>query len=269
MILAVTLNFAGTALQWWIKRTKTVSKQKGAYMEYAYISECGGRKINEDSVFVKSENGRLAAVVADGLGGCGQGKTASEAAVKTISDNFDKVTSLNTGQIDEVLEQANRSILACQTRAARMKSTAVVFAVDIDKRKYIWAHIGDSRLYHFINGRIVSQTKDHSVSQIKVAMGEITETQIRSDTDRSRLVRALGVDEEKIKPSVSPVYSVKKKDDVNAFLLCSDGFWQYVLEEVAYAALYSHISDVTVHILESIRGALPISGSPFGFPLMH
>lgn len=200
-------------------------------MKYAYISECGGREINEDSVFVKSENGRFAAVVADGLGGCGQGKTASEAVVKTISDNFDKVTSLNIGQMNEVLEQANRSILACQTKTVKMKSTAVVFSADIDKRKYIWAHIGDSRLYHFINGRIVSQTKDHSVSQIKVAMGEITETQIRSDTDRSRLVRALGVDEEKIKPSVSLIYSVKKKDDVNAFLLCSDGFWQYVLEE--------------------------------------
>lgn len=200
-------------------------------MEYAYISECGGRKINEDSVFVKSENGRLAAVVADGLGGCGQGKTASETAVKTISDNFDKVTSLNIGQINDVLEQANRSILACQTKAAKMKSTAVVFAADIDKRKYIWAHIGDSRLYHFINGKINSCTTDHSVSQIKVSMGEITEAQIRSDTDRSRLVRALGVDADKMKPSVSSVYSVKKKADVNAFLLCSDGFWQYVLEK--------------------------------------
>ena len=166
-------------------------------MEDAYISECGRRKINEDSVFVKSENGRLAAVVADGLGGCGQGKTASEAAVKTISDNFDKVTSLNIGQMNEVLEQANRSILACQTKTVKMKSTAVVFSADIDKRKYIWAHIGDSRLYHFINGRIVSQTKDHSVSQIKVAMGEITETQIRSDTDRSRLVRALALTKKK------------------------------------------------------------------------
>lgn len=200
-------------------------------MKYAYISECGGREINEDSVFVRSENGRLAAVVADGLGGCGQGKTASEAAVKTISENFDKVTSLNIGQMNEVLEQANQSILACQTRTTKMKSTAVVFAADIEKRRYIWAHIGDSRLYHFVNGRIASQTKDHSVSQIKVEMGEITEAQIRSDTDRSRLVRALGVDEEKIKPSVSLIYSVKKKDDVNAFLLCSDGFWQYVLEE--------------------------------------
>lgn len=206
-------------------------------MEYAYISECGGREINEDSVFVRSENGRLAAVVADGLGGCGQGKKASETAVKTISDNFDRVTSINMEQMNEVLEQANRSILACQTKAAKMKSTAVVFAADIDKRKYIWAHIGDSRLYHFVNGRIASQTKDHSVSQIKVAMGEITEAQIRSDTDRSRLVRALGVDGEKMKPSVSTIYSVKKKNDVNAFLLCSDGFWQYVLEEEMEEAL--------------------------------
>lgn len=208
-------------------------------MKYAYISECGGREINEDSVFVRSENGRLAAVVADGLGGCGQGKTASEAAVKTISENFDKVTSLNIGQMNEVLEQANQSILACQTRTTKMKSTAVVFAADIEKRRYIWAHIGDSRLYHFVNGRIASQTKDHSVSQIKVEMGEITEAQIRSDTDRSRLVRALGVDEEKLKPSVSPIYSVKKKNDVNAFLICSDGFWQYVSEEEMEETLLS------------------------------
>ncbi|MGN1305127.1 MAG: transposase [Oscillospiraceae bacterium] len=67
-------------------------------------------------------------------------------------------------------------------------------------------------------------------SKIKAAMGEITEAQIRSDADRNRLVRALGTGTDRIKPAISSLYTVKDKDDTNAFLLCSDGFWQYVLE---------------------------------------
>ncbi|MGN0696935.1 MAG: PP2C family protein-serine/threonine phosphatase [Oscillospiraceae bacterium] len=200
-------------------------------MKYAYICERGGRAVNEDSVLVRAENGRLAAAVADGLGGCGGGKNASETAVNTISDNFDKLTSLSSDLITEVLEQANRNIILNQTGRVRMKSTVAVLAANTDKRQYIWAYIGDSRLYHFVNGRIISYTKDHSVSQLKAAMGEITEAQIRSDIDRNRLVRALGAAADRIKPSISSLYTAGDRGDINAFLLCSDGFWQYVLEE--------------------------------------
>ncbi len=222
-------------------------------MEYAYICEQGGRAVNEDSVIVRTENGKLAAAVADGLGSCGGGKKASETVVKTISDNFDKMTSLKSELITEVLEQANRSIICNQTKMVKMKSTVAVLAADADKRKFIWAYIGDSRLYHFVNGRIISHTKDHSVSQIKVEMGEITEAQIRSDIDRNRLVRALGAADDKIKPAISSIYTAEHKDDRNAFLLCSDGFWQYVLEnEMEDTLRCSHSPDEWLGAMQEI-----------------
>ena len=222
-------------------------------MKYAYICERGGRAINEDSVLVMAENGKLAAVVADGLGSCGGGKKASETVIKTISDNFDKLTSLNSEMINKVLEQANRNIICEQTKMVKMKSTVAVLAADTDNRQYIWAYIGDSRLYHFVNGRIISYTKDHSVSQIKAAMGEITEAQIRSDTDRNRLVRALGTGADKIKPAISSLYTVTNKYDTNAFLLCSDGFWQYVLEkEMEDTLCLSHSPDEWLGAMKEI-----------------
>lgn len=90
------------------------------------------------------------------------------------------------------------------------------------------AYIGDSRLYYFHHGQIQYQTLDHSVPQMLVAAGEIPKEKIRDHPDRNRLLRVLGDRERKIRYQEIQPIPLEPGDCV---LLCTDGFWEYVLEE--------------------------------------
>lgn len=190
---------------------------------YASCTDVGGRPYNEDTAGVRQTDGEhLCAALADGLGGHGGGEIASREAVKIILDGWQGTTTPE--HLCELIQTAHRNILTMQTPACKMKTTVVVFAVEPGFVQ--WAYVGDSRLYHFVNGRLVFQTRDHSASQIAMLMGQITAEEIRFHEDRSRLFRALGQEngmgvdakEEKLGPGE------------HAFLLCSDGFWEYVYE---------------------------------------
>ena len=106
-----------------------------------------------------------------------------------------------------------------------MKTTLVFLAMEKEMAR--WMHVGDSRLYRFQNGKLVKQTMDHSVSQMAVLMGDITPQQIRFHEDRNRVLRALGGDN--AKADISPETELQSGRD--AFLMCTDGFWEYVTEE--------------------------------------
>ena len=189
----------------------------------ASYTDTGGRPHNEDTVRLAWQKGWLCLVVADGLGGHGGGGLASAAAAEVICGGWD-------GQVSEealarLIQQAHQRVLSLQTRACAMKTT--VTALEADGRQAAWAHAGDSRIYHFVNGTLVFQSRDHSASQIAVMLGTITPDQIRFHVDRSRVYRALGQDGELKVESHGEALAPGH----HAFLLCSDGFWEYVYEE--------------------------------------
>ena len=192
-------------------------------LQTAQYTHIGGRSCNEDSVRQCDRGGNLCIVVADGLGGHGGGDRASEAVCRTVCEGFDG--SVDPERLGQLLQDAHGAVTAMQTPQCAMKSTAVVLAVGGGRSA--WAHVGDSRLYHFHSGVRVFQTRDHSASQIAVMMGEITTDQIRFHEDRSRILRALGQEDalkvETGEESLAP--------GSHAYLLCSDGFWEYVQEE--------------------------------------
>lgn len=190
----------------------------------ATYSNVGGRANNEDTVMVaRHGSDRFCAVVADGLGGHGGGELASARASELICGRW-------AGQVDrEVLGNlvlaANEAVLAIQTPQCSMKTTVV--ALTAMPGLAVWAHAGDSRLYRFHEGKLEFQTMDHSSAQIGVMLGQITTDQIRFHPDRNRVLRALGQDSE-LKVDTG---SCELKPGRTAFLLCTDGFWEYVLEE--------------------------------------
>lgn len=192
-------------------------------MRTASYTDIGGRECNEDSVRMIEQDGAVCALVADGLGGHGSGDAASRAAAETVVEAW-------RGETDEealraLVRRANERVLSLQGPLCSMKTTLVLLAVR--ENTAVWAHVGDSRLYLFHEGKLEFQTLDHSVAQMNVLLGEITPGEIRFHEDRSRVLRALGQkDELKIdtgRRELGPGRS--------AFLLCSDGFWEYVLEE--------------------------------------
>lgn len=191
---------------------------------YAFSNK-GARAHNEDSWDAHlSEKGGVF-VLADGLGGHRKGEAASRMAVEIIMEALRALDAPDETAVREAFLAANAAIMEKQAEpdCKGMKTTAV--ALHIIGNEAIWAHAGDSRLYHF-SGGVQAITKDHSVTYKKYLGGEIAYRDIRNDEDRSSLLCVLGGG--KCVPEVSAARSLKPGD---AFLLCSDGFWEYVQDE--------------------------------------
>ena len=194
-------------------------------MDKAFYTDKGGRKVNEDSIAFESRGSSFCAILADGLGGQGNGDVASQTTVKTLSGQFLSAGSAAPEDITRYFNAANDAVLAINHGKNHTLSTAV--ALFYDGRRIVWAHVGDSRLYHFAGGKLADHTLDHSVPQMAVMLGDIGESGIRFHPDRNRILRAVGSTEE-IKTSVQALEDPAKGQ--HAFLLCSDGFWEYVFE---------------------------------------
>ena len=204
-------------------------------LQTASYTDTGGRSENEDSTRqARRGEDRLCLVVADGLGGHGGGAQASAAAADAICREWGG--DADSEALKRLVQMGHQAVAAIQTPQCAMKSTVV--ALELAGARAAWAHAGDSRLYHFADGRLVFQTRDHSASQIAVFMGEITVDQIRFHEDRNRVLRALGQDE---MPMVE-AKEIELSPGRHAFLLCSDGFWEYVLEHEMAADL-AHAGD--------------------------
>lgn len=190
---------------------------------FAYTS-AGGRPQNEDSYALAGSGGTQVLVVADGLGGQGDGKAASALAAQQLAQCGADGCLPGRARLAEQFRLADQAIRARQINQWHMKTTAVYLCLCDDNA--VWAHVGDTRLYHFYQGRICEYTLDHSVSQLAVALGEITHSQIPGHADRSRLLRALGTGE--ARPDLCG--PVRLAPGEHAFLLCTDGFWEAVPE---------------------------------------
>ncbi len=193
-------------------------------MKYFYdtYSMLGTRKNNQDSYAVCEGANGFAAIVADGLGGYKGGELASKLCIEQFETAFEQNTEFD---IEQALLGANEIILDAQQQLEnRMKTTAA--AVRINSEDTFIANIGDSRVYVFKDGGIVFQSIDHSVAQMCVDSGEITFDQIREHEDRCILTRSLGA---KIYAGID-VYCLEN-DEYDSLLLCSDGFWENVLEQ--------------------------------------
>ena len=194
----------------------------------ATISRTGGRSENQDSYGYKSESDSGIWVVADGLGGHRGGEIASHVAVTAILDVWRPDAPLTTGTMATLVDAAQAAILEqqqTQPHLSSMRTTVVLLLAQGSEA--VWAHVGDTRLYLFRESVITVQTLDHSVPQAMVAAGEITREQIRTHADRNRLLRAVGNPDE-VKPTI--LGASQRIQHGDAFLLCTDGFWEYVTE---------------------------------------
>lgn len=208
-------------------------KRKETIVDACGYTNPGGRKENEDFCKkISCKRGGDCFLLADGLGGHGGGERASRMAVETVAKEFLRGKHMQPKEFDDWFQKANQEVFAMQTGECAMKTTLV--ALQLEDNHALWAHVGDSRLYHFVDGRLVERTLDHSVSQMAVLCGEIEESEIRGHVDRNRLLRALGRDET-IRIDVSDKVELTKGE--HAFLLCTDGFWEYVYEEEMEVAL--------------------------------
>ena len=193
---------------------------------YAMATLPGSRPYNEDYIKVTEDEGTWVFALADGLGGQGCGDLASSSAVESILSDRNELHSADF--LPWAFETAQETVLQAQTQkqeAANMCTTLVLLRLQEGIAE--WGYIGDSRLYRFHRWFLKERTKDHSVPQMLVEMGEITPEEIRHHPDRSRLLKVIGKPWEKPEFVIAQALPVQKRD---SFLLCSDGFWEFITE---------------------------------------
>lgn len=211
-------------------------------LEVSVLSDRGGRERNEDAYGVWSSDGGCFCVVSDGAGGHGGGDTASKLAVRTILAAFQDDPVSSPANVEASLRAAHAALIAQQAadpKLQAMRATATVLAVDTFRHTAAWGHVGDTRLYGFRNRRVVAQTKDHSVVQQMVDAGFVTPAALRESAQRSRLFAALGHAECHAPTVGESAYELAAGD---AFLLCTDGFWEYIDEAAMERALMAATS---------------------------
>lgn len=218
-------------------------------IRYNYISQVGNRDHNEDYIKFCVSGNRACFVLADGLGGHGQGEVASQFVAETIIKEFKE--NYSNRFLEKSITKAQIELLNYQkinNCINGMKTTIVVLLVDNDKIQ--WAHVGDSRLYFWGKQRLIIRTLDHSVPQLLVRAGELKEKNIRFHEDRNKLLRVLGNEIGQFEPEISKIITVNKK---KACLLCSDGFWENIDEKrMQYSYKKSNTPDEWIKLMEEI-----------------
>lgn len=208
-------------------------------LETAVLSRSGGRDYNEDACGYWTSEALCCWVLSDGAGGHGGGDVAAKLAVSSLLADFSQGGSLSSAAVAQALERANGAILGRQEQDRRLRNmhaTATLLLVDRAARRALWGHVGDSRVYGFRSGRVIVQTHDHSVLQSVIDGGVLDPVLLRNHPQRSVLLHALGsADDFKSDVPATPL-ALREGD---AFLLCSDGWWEYVEEAVMERALVS------------------------------
>jgi PPM family protein phosphatase len=210
-------------------------------LQTASVSDVGGRARNEDAHGQWRHALRFACVVADGAGGHVGGDAASRIAVDTVLAELTRIAAASVAfsgaNLLRVLLRANDAIIDAQEHdreLAQMRSTAVLLGIDEAAGVAAWAHCGDTRLYCFRRGATVVQTQDHSLVQSMIDANLLQTRDVRGHPRRNVLFSALGTaDDLAISASEEPFVIA----DGDAFLLCTDGFWEYVDEAVMIGAI--------------------------------
>ena len=210
-------------------------------MEYgiSYHTLPGARSTNQDRAAYAERDNAVLMVVADGLGGYAAGEMAAQTVVDTMTGSFEKVRSPT---IQDPAAFLVLSISLAHSRINRRakqqgindshnhpRTTCVVCL--IQNGYAYWAHVGDSRLYHFRDGRFLTRTIDHSTTDPMYQEGILDEKE--SMEENGHLVRCVGGPK---RPLVTLGAETRlEKGDV--LLLCTDGVWRAFTEREMEQAL--------------------------------
>lgn len=208
-------------------------------------SEQGARQGNEDDLRHGTTGVGWYAIVADGAGGHRRGAEAAHRAVACIESLLnDEALSFTPANLTYAVRSAHAVVQDHQDSEkldARMHCTVVVLWIEPMANYALWTHVGDSRLYRVRQGLSELMTVDDSVVQRMVRAGLISAEQASTHPQKNQLLAALGIDGD-----VHPHTVVRPVElrDGDAFLLCTDGWWE-PLDGVALAATMaaSHTPD--------------------------
>jgi serine/threonine protein phosphatase PrpC len=233
------------------------------------------RTANEDSFGICADEGLF--VVCDGMGGAAAGEVASRVAVDTMIRSLcgqpksasahdtdpglvtDRrvVTENSTAGVPELLREAvsdaNDLVFSQAANDSRLHGMGTTLVALLAQQGKVWvAHVGDSRCYRFRDGALEQLTRDHSLVDEQVKLGQLTREEADRSPLRNVITRAVG-SQRSVNTEVSEVETAAG----DLFLLCSDGLTRE-LPDVRIKALLTETQDLDLicqHLIDSANDA--------------
>lgn len=211
------------------------------------------RKVNEDSILVRSERGFWA--VADGMGGHESGDVASAKVVEALAmvppdHRLETFVSESIAALSIVNSELIR-LAQSANRPRTIGTTVVGLAISGARFGCFWA--GDSRAYRIRRGEIAQLTRDHSLVQDLVDAGMLDPGEAEDHPNANVVTRAVGASE-----ALDVDTSTGDAQPGDYFLLATDGLTRVVSDSEIYAELTTApITDAAETLIQKVlsRGA--------------
>jgi serine/threonine protein phosphatase PrpC len=168
------------------------------------------------------------AIVADGLGGHGNGEVASQLAVETAIRTFCEAAPATTDNqlLSRIFKAANLAVYDAGMHGGGMDRMATTLTVSLFRRKEIAVgHVGDSRSYLIRQHQISQLTSDHTYAAMQLKMSLISKAEAAASEMRNMLTRSIGHD-----PTVQVDYSRHVLRSGDVIVQCTDGLHGSVAE---------------------------------------
>lgn len=206
------------------------------------------RTNNEDTYICQKiwDEGYILCAAIDGLGGYEGGEIAAELARTTIIKHLEDFASKKIGELLKAsLIAVNNEIIRqheARPKVSQMGCVASVGIVDLSQGIISIAHVGDSRIYEFVNGELKKLNHDHSLVGYREEIGDLSEEDAMNHPQRNVIDKFLGEQhlnfdsENYVEVSVWPIIGDTQ------YLFCSDGLTDLVKSNEIAEILSSNIS---------------------------
>ncbi len=213
-------------------------------MQTFYLTDTGKvREHNEDNVIIlNNENNEYILAVADGMGGHKAGEVASAIAIDHLTEEFYRLDTLGTKEaaidwLRNIVTEMNNKIFDYTKENPDSKGMGTTFVCAIKTKDYLlYGNIGDSSGFVIKNKKLHKVTKDHTLVNLLVSTGELTEEEAKYHPRKNVLMRALGANN----PIDIDIFDVD--NNISGILLCSDGLTNMVTIEQIEKVLNSGLS---------------------------
>ncbi|MBD8498805.1 PP2C family protein-serine/threonine phosphatase [Paenibacillus arenosi] len=211
----------------------------------SFVSEAGTFVNNKDFFAFVEMDDKACWVIADGLDTDREIESA-ELAIQTILNQFQQKPTMSRFRLKRYLRRAHERLKMDSTRV-RLKASLTIVATDYTRIR--WAGVGNTRLYHFRQGRLTFKSKDLSLAQQLANEEKISDEALDHHEERHNLLQYVG-QPEPMEPYVSPKFRL---EDGDAMLLCTSGLWEGVSRvEMLDAAEEAQSPEQMVDTLEDI-----------------
>jgi len=222
-------------------------------------SSQGPRPEQQDSGICLSNDtqGTALLVVGDGVGGRSGGRLASQRLTQLATELWEE-------RRGELAKPAEDLAMLCQVAHEHINSEGsklgisprtTIVALYLTPKQAFWVHSGDSRLYHFREGKLVERTEDHSLLEIMVQRGAVREEDMGSHPDQNTLLQSLGGEE-----FVAPTSGSAEITPHDGFLLCTDGFWERTKPEEMAALVFAEAAEAKGLLADAVERAVGRNG---------